>query len=131
MITRKNIVTNIILTIVTCGIYGIIWFINITDDTRIVSGDNRLSGGKAFLYTLITCGIYGYYWAYLMGKALVQAKSKYGLMADDNSILYIVLQLFGLGIVNYCLIQNDLNLISDKMSGTTNTANTNTDNNII
>ena len=137
MITKKSIVTNIILTIVTCGIYGIVWFINITDDTRIVSGDNRLSGGKAFLFTLITCGIYGYYWAYLMGKALVQAKSKYGLTADDNSILYIILHFFGLGIVNYCLIQNDLNIISDKMSGPTNTINTdtfnntNTDNNII
>ncbi len=141
MITKKSIVTNIILTIVTCGIYGIVWFINITDDTRIVSGDNRLSGGKAFLFTLITCGIYGYYWAYLMGKALVQAKSKYGLMADDNSILYIILQFLGLGIVNYCLIQNDLNIISDKMSGPTNTPNNtidtdnnnniNTDNNII
>ncbi len=114
MIKKRDIVTNIILTIVTCGIYGIIWFISITDDARIVSGDDRLSGGKCFLFTLITCGIYGYYWAYLMGKALVQAKSKCNLPADDNSILYIILQLFGLGIVNYCLIQNDLNNISDK-----------------
>ena len=26
MIKEKNIVTQIILTVVTCGIYGIIWF---------------------------------------------------------------------------------------------------------
>ena len=73
-----------------------------------------MSGGKAFLFTLITCGIYGFYWAYLMGKAMMQAKSKNGLPADDNSMLYIILQIFGLGIVNYCLIQNDLNSIADK-----------------
>ena len=29
-------------------------------------------------------------------------------------MLYVILQIFGLGIVNYCLIQNDLNSIADK-----------------
>ena len=55
MVKEKNIVTNIILSIVTCGIYGIVWFIQMTDDARDVSGDSTLSGGKAFLLTLVTC----------------------------------------------------------------------------
>ena len=119
MVSKKDIVTSIILTIVT---YGIFWFISLTDDVRVVSKDERLSGGKAFLFTLITCGIYGYYWAYLMGKALMKAKSENGLLADDNSMLYIILQIFGLGIVNYCLIQNDLNTLSDKLNNNTTNA---------
>ena len=118
MIKKRDIVTNIILTIVTCGIYGLYWFVCMTDDARIVSKDERLSGGKCLLFTIITCGLYSYYWCYLMAKALVQAKSKYELSADDNSILYIILCLVGLNIVNYCLIQSDLNAISDKMSAT-------------
>lgn len=121
MTAKKNIVTCILLSFVTCGIYAIIWFINLTDDARIVSGDTRLSGATCFLLTLITCGIYGYYWAYLMGKAMMQAKANNGLPAEDNSILYLILQLFGLGIVNYCLIQNDLNTISDMRAGTPTT----------
>lgn len=76
MIKKRDIVTSIILSFVTCGIYAIIWFISLTDDVGQVSGDERLSGGKCFLLTLITCGIYGYYWAYLMGKAMMQAKAK-------------------------------------------------------
>lgn len=114
MISKKEIVTSIILTFVTCGIYGIFWFISITDDARVVSGDERLSGGKCFLFTLITCGIYGYYWAYLMGKAMMQAKANHNMPADDNAMLYVILQIFGLGIVNYCLIQSDLNAIADQ-----------------
>ena len=98
MIKRKEIVTSIILSFVTCGIYGIFWFISITDDARTVSGDERLSGGKCFLLTLITCGIYGFYWAYLMGKAMMQAKAKHNMPADDNAMLYVILQIFGLGI---------------------------------
>lgn len=34
---------------------------------------------------------------------------KYNKNIQDNSIVYLVLSIFGLGIVNYCLIQNDLN----------------------
>ena len=55
MVKNKNIVVCILLSIITCGIYGIIWFINMTDDAAYVNDDHELSGGKAFLFTLITC----------------------------------------------------------------------------
>ena len=44
-----------------------------------------------------------------MAKKLHAAGQRYGKDISDNSILYIVLGLFGLGIVNYALMQNDLN----------------------
>lgn len=100
---ERNIVTSIIFTIVTCGIYGLIWFVQMTDDAANVSGDDSMSGGKALLFTLITCGIYQYYWAYKMGKMIASAGKK------DNSVLFVFLHLFGLGIVNYCLMQAELN----------------------
>ncbi len=115
MIKERNIAVCLILTIVTCGIYGIVWFISLTDDARFVSGDERLSGGKAFLFTLITCGIYGYYWAYQMGKVMSNAKAKQGeVVNEDNSVLYLILSILGLNIVNYCLIQSDLNSFATK-----------------
>lgn len=112
-IKKRDIVTAIILSFVTCGIYAIIWFINLTDDVNTASEETGTSGGTAFLLTLITCGIYGFYWAYTMGKKMQTAGEKRGVALADNSILYLVLQLFGLGIVNYCLIQNDLNRLAD------------------
>lgn len=115
MIKERNLVTEIILTIVTCGIYGIIWFINITDDVKTAAKDNKMqSGGIAFLLTLVTCGIYGIYWAYQMGKLMNQARIDRGMTEDDKSILYLVLQLLGFSIVNYALIQNDLNQMATK-----------------
>ena len=80
-----------------------------TDDAAYVNDDHEFSGGKAFLFTLITCGIYSFYWHYKMGKELYEAKIKKGMPASDNAVLYIVLAVLGLGIVNYCLIQSDLN----------------------
>ena len=119
-IKEKNIAVCILLSIVTCGIYGIVWFVTMTDDMRYASGDQTLSGGMAFLLTLVTCGIYGYYWAYKMGKASAMAKANRGLPAEDNSVLYLVLQIFGLAIVNYCLIQNDLNNMATTSTQATN-----------
>ncbi len=115
MIKKRDLVTAIILSIVTCGIYGIIWFVEITDDAKAASNDQTLpSGGTAFLLTLVTCGIYGFIWAYKMGKAINQARVNKGMVDDDKSVLYLVLQIFGLGIVATALMQNDLNEIADQ-----------------
>ena len=107
--------TQIILSVITCGIYGIIWFVEITDDAKAASNDQTLpSGGTAFLLTLVTCGIYGFIWAYKMGKAINQARVNKGMVDDDKSVLYLVLQIFGLGLVAVALMQNDLNEIADQ-----------------
>lgn len=115
MIQKREIVTCILLSIITCGIYGIVWFINLTDDVAYVSGDHELNGGKAFLFSLITCGIYGYFWAYKIGKDLNQARIDHNIPASDNSVLYVILQIFKLDIVTYCLAQNELNELAVDM----------------
>ena len=109
MVKERNIVTTIILSIVTCGIYGIIWMIGMTDDAAYLNEDKEFQGVKAFLFGLITCGIYTIYWNYKMGKTMFEAGNKKGIQISDNSVLYLILSLLGLGIVNYCLIQSDLN----------------------
>lgn len=113
VIENKNIGLAIVLTLVTCGIYGIIWMVSINDDTNIVSEDeNGTSGALVFLFSLLTCGIYGIYWNYKMGQKIYEAGSKHGKNINDNSIVYLILSLCGLSIVSYCLMQNDLNQFS-------------------
>jgi hypothetical protein len=115
MIKKRNIAVCIILSIVTCGLYGIYWWITITDDvvTANKGKEYSTSGGVAFLLTLITCGIYGIYWYYKMGKALYIAKTDKGMPATDNSLLYLLLGIFGLGIISECLMTDELNKIAD------------------
>lgn len=113
MISKRDVAMAIILSIITCGLYGIYWFIVMTDESNNVSDEKTASGGLAFLYTLITCGIYRLYWNYKMGQKLYLAGKKYNLPISDNSVLYLILAIFGLDIVNYCLIQSDLNRFAD------------------
>lgn len=109
MVKERNIVTAIILSIVTCGIYGIVWMIGITDDAAYLNDDKNMKGVTVFLLGLVTCGIYYFYWYFKMGKTMNEIGNKKGVQIADNSVLYLILGIFGLGIVNYCLIQSDLN----------------------
>ncbi|MBR3249076.1 MAG: DUF4234 domain-containing protein [Clostridia bacterium] len=112
MIKERNIVVAILLSIITCGIYGIYWFITMTDDVGKANEDPDFTGVKAFLFALITCGIYGIYWNYKIGKEMYEANQKRGINTSDNSVLYLILSIFGLSIVTYCLVQNELNTIA-------------------
>ncbi len=107
---QRDIALSIILSIVTCGIYMIYWFIVLTDDIVAVSEEHFTSGVVCFLLTIITCGIYGIYWAYKMGQLIQNAKIRKGIpTGSDNAIIYLILQIFGLEIVNLALMQNEMN----------------------
>ncbi len=113
MVKERNIAVSIILSIVTCGFYLIYWFICLTDETNNASNSTGTSGGMAFLLSLITCGIYTYYWMYKQGEKLDSAKSARGMETSGNSgVIYLVLAIFGLGIVSYALMQNELNKLA-------------------
>ncbi|WP_040950847.1 DUF4234 domain-containing protein [Gorillibacterium massiliense] len=109
MVTKRSVATAIIFTFITCGIYGIYWFICLTNDVGTLSGDDRFTGGKHFLLTLVTCGIWGYVWCYQLGKHIQEAQMRSGYPASDNSVLFIILNLFGLSIVTYGIAQADVN----------------------
>ena len=114
MIKKRDVAVAIIFSIITCGIYGIYWFIVLTDDAKAVSEDDSFqSGGVAFLLSIITCGIYGLYWAFKMGDLIKTAQIKKEQPVNDYGILYLILQFFGFGIINYALMQNDLNKLAD------------------
>ena len=88
---QRDVALSIVFTIITCGIYGVYWFICLTNEMNEAVGEEDTSGGLAFVFTLITCGIYGIYWAYKMGGKLNQ-----------------------LGIVVYALAQDGLNKMAQE-----------------
>lgn len=113
-VKKRNIALCIVFSILTCGIYGIYWMICLADDLNVASerpGDT--SGGMVFLLTLVTCGIYGLYWLYKCGEKVSYIKMRNTGVAESGSgVLYLVLALFGFGIVSYCLIQSELNEVA-------------------
>ena len=107
---KRNIALSIILTLITCGIYGIFWFISITNEINRLSGNAQdTSGGLSFLLCLITCQIYSYYWAYKMG---LKRDAMMNEASGISHILYLILSLI-VPIATWALIQDSINKALD------------------
>ena len=108
MVREKNIAVCVILTFVTCGLYGLYWFVCLTDDINTIAGEDGTSGVLSLVLTIITCNIYGIYWAYQCGEKIDRARQRKGEPSENSGVLYLVLFLF-IGIVAYALMQNEIN----------------------
>lgn len=106
---RRNIAICILLSVITCGIYGIYWMIALNNEANGLSGKQGTSGGMVFLFTLLTFGIYGIYWMYQMGVAVGMIHRAHNEERGNAPIVYLLFSLFGLGIVAYALLQKELN----------------------
>ena len=111
VVGKKNIALWVILSIVTCGICAIVWYINLVNDVNAICQDEKSSkgGGTVFLLTLITCGIYGWIWFLNAGKRMNAAGTKYQVDVPDRGTLYLILALLGLTVVDYILLQSVIN----------------------
>ena len=101
----------IFLSIITCGIYHLYWLYATTSELNDYIGDYDTSGGAVILYGLLTCGIYFIYWYYKVGKRILKAQKIANQEQSDDSVLYLILCLFGLSIVSSAIIQSNLNKI--------------------
>ena len=62
------------------------------------------------VFTVLSCGLYGWYWLYISGEALDQHEvSRGGMGGGHLGILYLLLGIFGFGIISYALMQSELN----------------------
>lgn len=117
---QKSVAMVIVLSIITCGIYYLVWMAQTTDDlndvSRTVNGHNPYaeqigtSGGMVVLLSIITCGIYTFFWWYKVGKIMQILQIELGeRLVNDNSVIYLLLSIFKLDIVAVGILQSDLN----------------------
>ncbi|WP_462332740.1 DUF4234 domain-containing protein [Schwartzia sp. (in: firmicutes)] len=83
-IERHDITLRVLFTFLTCGLYGLYWMAQVTNDVHTVSGKPRCaSGGKAVLFSILTCSFYMYYWIYQLGGELVETRYRMGIALDS------------------------------------------------
>lgn len=107
-IKKRNIVTCILLTLITCGIYGIYWIIMMTKEA--ISVKDPADSGILEIILMLFLSFVGFY---LTEKKFAEGCAARGIPHEDRSVLYLILGILGFGIVNFCLMQNDLNKIAN------------------
>lgn len=118
--TDRSIAFYIILSVITCGIYGYYFLYTMARDTNVAcAGDGENTPGLAqlILLSIVTCGIYAYYWDYKIGNRLFANGPRYGLNLTENGttvLMWDIIGLFIMGIGHYIamyVLINNLNQI--------------------
>lgn len=107
----------LLLILLTCGIYYFYYIYVTSCEVQDFLDAPDTSPGLEVLLCLLTCGLYNIYWDYKMGKRIAEMCIRVGLPPTDNAVLYLVLDLVGvggfasLGLLNPLLQQESLNRV--------------------
>lgn len=113
VVKEKSIGLCVVLSIVTCGIYGIYWLYTIAHDLNdLCESQNQEKGaepGLVVVLGIVTCGIYSLYYLWKAGKMVSSLTRSNGHHPSDDSIVLMVLSLLQLSLVSYCILQSHIN----------------------
>lgn len=96
--TDRGLVSYILLSIITLGIYSYYFLYTLARDINIAcKGDGgKTSGLVAFIVlSLVTCGIYAWIWYYQLGNRLAENAPRYGMQFQENGTTILLWLLFG------------------------------------
>jgi len=107
----RSIPLSVLLTVVTCGLYGFYWrYCILSDIYKLCEEEN--TAGKEVLLDIVTCGFYGIYLYYKLGTKLQKVRHKYDIIPKDESTAFLILALFRMtllaDIINQTFINNEI-----------------------
>ena len=118
----RSLLIYMLLSVVTCGIYGLIFMWSFTNDLNDVSSAKDSDGWRSpnfiivILLMIVTCGIYSWYWLYKVGNTIQRSGDDYGVRVDESGttlILWCLLLGVG-GLISYHLMFKNMNKICRK-----------------
>lgn len=97
MIQARNFVTVLLLSIITCGIYGIYYMYTITQDMNTMVGNDgrNTEPSTVVLLEIVTCGFYGWYWYYEQGNRMKALCDQNNIPCEENGTTYLLWTLVG------------------------------------
>ncbi len=106
----SNIGKDVLLTLLTCGIYNLFWQARQFRALNAFLGREQFRFWTWFLLTLATCGVYHMYNEYLMGRSIVTVQRKLGKPPNENlPLISVLVSIFGLMLVADAIQQTEIN----------------------
>lgn len=111
----RSVLEVVIYSFITCGIYSFYWVYKFAQELKFYLDDPECNPGLD-LFLSIICFPYFFYWFYKYNKKLNAAQERAGLPVEDNTVLNVILAIFGLWIVSIAIMQNTANRIWEQPS---------------
>lgn len=107
---RRDIVISIILTLVTCGVYGLYWWYKQMEAINAWLNREEYSFWMVLFLSVVTCGIYYIYIEYKMAVSINAIQQENGFNVNSSlPLICLLLAIFGLGIVSKAIQQSEMN----------------------
>jgi len=105
----RSIALSVVLSIITCGIYLLIWQYMIGKEIRDYLQRDEPRPGLDILLAILTCGLWLIYVAYKYPSLIADMQVMRRLPKSDLAIASILLTIFGFHVISVALWQSELN----------------------
>jgi Domain of unknown function (DUF4234) len=107
----------LILTYVTCGIYGLYWQYLTTQELSSASGRTELNPGLELVLSVLTCGLFSLYVYYRNAELIHNTLTERGIVHENKTqtVLLLVVASFFVGITAWIpplLLQDEYNKLA-------------------
>ena len=106
-LTKRKVEVCILLSVLTCGLFAIYWMSLLVKNVRALKHD--YGSITVEMLCIVFLPFYAPYWWYTRGNDVKRLLEEHGCRVVSNGTLYMVLSIFGLGIVAMAIMQNDFN----------------------
>jgi hypothetical protein len=105
-----SIGVGIILSLITCGLYGLFWQYKQMDVLNAWLGRKEYDFWIWLLLSIVTCGVFALYYEYKMAKGINEIQEATGRRVnDDLALLCVLLAFVGVGIASIAIQQYEIN----------------------
>jgi hypothetical protein len=102
--------TGILLTLITCGLYGLYWRYKQMEVLNAWVGREDHNFLVYLLLTIITCSLYGMYYEYRMARSINEVQALAGQRVNDSlPMISVLFAIVGLALVSIAVQQSDIN----------------------
>ncbi|MBQ9384762.1 MAG: DUF4234 domain-containing protein [Ruminiclostridium sp.] len=113
MFTKRSIPVFILLSIVTCGIYLLVWYWQTMSELYRAGGKSLGNLEPVVQFILLFFYVGGVFFALNADDNLNAVREQRGLPRQDNKVLYLVLEILGFGLITCALVQNEMNKLAE------------------
>lgn len=112
---KSNIAWDVVLSILTCGIYNLFWQYRQIRAINTLLGEERLSFTRWLILSVLTCGIYHIYYEYIVGREIEALQERFAVTRSSSlPATSVILAVVGLSIVADAIQQREINTLVDK-----------------
>ena len=120
VIYTRKVSKCLLLSFLTLGIYALYWQYLLIKNVKSAKKDSSDCGDELLCMMFIPA--YMPYWWFVSGRQVKDEFAKRGFVAYGNEFVYLLLAIFGGGVVSMAIMQNDFNMLVKQIKSSANNA---------